>query len=80
MLYKEALKNYDQPQKWDANETCEIMDTKIAGWKEGPTHRFKKEGYGTQRSWIRDDVNEKEDSEFRELTEAEQMTLPFHSA
>lgn len=78
MLYKEALKNFDQPQKWATNEICEIMDTRITGWKEGPTHRFKKEGYGTQRSWIRDDVNRNEDTEFRKLTETEQMTLPFH--
>ena len=75
MIYKEALKNYDHPPKWATNEICEIMDTKIVGWKEGPTHRFKKEGYGTQRSWIRSDGER--DKEFRELTDDEKMELPF---
>lgn len=55
------------------------MDTRIIGWKEGPTHRFTKEGYGTQRSWVRviSDVNETDESGFRKLPEGEQLALPF---
>ncbi len=34
------------------------MDTQIAGWKRAGVHRFSKEGYGRQRSWIREGAEE----------------------
>lgn len=79
MIYKEALGHLDTPPKWATNEICEVMDTRIIGWKDGPTHRFTKEGYGTQRSWVRviSDVNETDESGFRKLPEGEQLALPF---
>ena len=79
MIYKEALGHLDTPPKWATNEICEIMDMKISGWREGPSHRFTKEGYGTQRSWIRSasGVNEEDPDGFRPLPEEGQLTLPF---
>ena len=34
------------------------MDTQITGWKRAGVHRFSKEGYGRQRSWIREGAEE----------------------
>ena len=44
--------------------------------------RFEKEGYGRQRSWIREgkedeSVNEPDKDGFTKLTKAEQLELPF---
>ena len=79
MLYHEALEHLDNPKKWEMNEICEIMNTVIFGWVEGPVHRFTKEGYGIQRFWMRKNrtVNEPVQEEFRPLTEAEkQIEIP----
>ena len=45
-------------------------------------HRFSKEGYGRQRSWIREGAeeeggNEPDEDGFTKLTKAEQLELPF---
>ena len=63
------------------NEICQIMDTQIIGWKRGGYHRFTKEGYGKQRCWIRGDAdggNNEGGEGFIDLSEAEQMALPFN--
>ncbi len=66
-LFKEALGNeYVQPQRWQTNDICEIVNTLIAsgqlnGWKAfSSPKRFTKGGYGTQKGWerIREPVNE----------------------
>ena len=79
MLYHEALGHPDSPPKRATNEICEIMDTAVTGWKEGPTHRFSKEGYGIQRSWVRtgENVNGGDFGGFEPVPEAEQLTIPF---
>ena len=62
---------------------CQIMDTQIIGWKRGGYHRFSKEGFGTQRCWIREGkdetetVNQPDKDGFIKLTEGEQMKIPF---
>lgn len=83
-IWKEAFNHYDgEPKKYETNEICQIMDTQIIGWKRGGYHRFSKEGYGTQRCWIREAkehtgvVNEPDKDGFIKLTEGEQMGLPF---
>lgn len=83
-IWKEAFNHYDgEPKKYETNEICQIMDTQIIGWKRGGYHRFTKEGYGTQRCWIREEkehvgvVNEPDKDGFIKLTEGEQMELPF---
>ena len=83
-IWKEAFHHYDgEPKKYETNEICQIMDTQITGWKRGGYHRFSKEGYGTQRCWIREgqetagSVNEPDKNGFVKLTEGEQMELPF---
>ena len=44
-------------------------------------HRFSKEGYGRQRSWVREGTeegdNEPDKDGFTKLTKAEQLELPF---
>ena len=35
-----------------------LMDTQITGWKRDGIHRFSKEGYGRQRSWVREGTEE----------------------
>ena len=83
-IWKDAFNHYDgEPKKYETNEICQIMDTQIIGWKRGGYHRFSKEGYGTQRCWIREGkeetetVNEPDKDGFIKLTEGEQMELPF---
>ena len=84
-IWREAFRHYDgEPKKFETNEICQILDTQITGWRRGGYHRFTKEGYGTQRCWIRETetgnegVNEPDEKGFQKLTEAEQMELPFH--
>lgn len=74
----------DTPKKYETNEICSIMETSIIGWKRHGMHRFTKEGYGTQRSWIRigvskaaDGVNEVGTDGFKTLTEEEERAVPF---
>ena len=78
MIYREALDNPEaNPKKYVTNEICQIMDTKIIGWRTGPQHRFTKEGYGQQRSYVRcRNVNDNKE-EFRPLTEEEMRMNPF---
>ena len=80
-LWKNAFNHYDgEPKKFETNEICQIMDTQIIGWKRGGYHRFTKEGYGKQRCWIRGDTdggNNEGGEGFIDLSEAEQMALPF---
>ena len=60
-IWKEAFNHYDgEPKKYETNEICQIMDTQIIGWKRGGYHRFSKEGFGTQRCWIREGKDETE--------------------
>lgn len=73
----------NEPRKYETNEICQIMDTQIIGWKRGGYHRFSKEGFGTQRCWIREGkgetetVNQLDKDGFIKLTEGEQMKIPF---
>ena len=83
-IWKEAFNHYDgEPRKYETNEICQIMDTQIIGWKRGGYHRFSKEGFGTQRCWIREGkdetetVNQPDKDGFIKLTEGEQMKIPF---
>lgn len=83
-IWKEAFNHYDgEPKKYETNEICQIMDTQIIGWKRGGYHRFSKEGFGTQRCWIREGkdetetVNQPDKDGFIKLTEGEQMKIPF---
>jgi hypothetical protein len=83
-IWKEAFNHYDgEPRKYETNEICQIMDTQIIGWKRGGYHRFSKEGFGTQRCWIREGkeetetVNQQDKDGFIKLTEGEQMKIPF---
>jgi hypothetical protein len=82
-IWKEAFDRFDrEPKKFETNEICSIMDTQITGWKRAGVHRFEKEGYGRQRSWIREgkedeSVNEPDKDGFTKLTKAEQLELPF---
>ena len=82
-IWKEAFERFDrEPKKFETNEICSIMDTQITGWKRAGVHRFEKEGYGRQRSWIREgkedeSVNEPDKDGFTKLTKAEQLELPF---
>ena len=68
-------------KKFETNEICSIMDTQITGWKRDGIHRFSKEGYGRQRSWVREGTeeggNEPDKDGFTKLTKAEQLELPF---
>lgn len=82
-IWKEAFDHFDrEPKKFETNEICSIMDTQITGWKRAGVHRFEKECYGRQRSWIREGtedegVNEPDKDGFTKLTKAEQLELPF---
>ena len=82
-IWKEAFDHFDrEPKKFETNEICSIMDTQITGWKRAGIHRFEKQGYGRQRSWIREGtedegVNELDKDGFTKLTKAEQLELPF---
>ena len=82
-IWKEAFEHGErEPKKFETNEICQIMDTQITGWKRGGLHRFTSEGYGRQRCWIREGVEEKHGNEpdnegFVELIEGEQMEIPF---
>ncbi len=85
-IWKEVFANAydDTPKKYETNEICSIMETGIVGWKRHGMHRFTKEGYGTQRSWIRigvskaaDGVNEVGTDGFKTLTEEEERAVPF---
>ena len=81
-IWKEAFDHFDrEPKKFETNEICSIMDTQITGWKRAGVHRFSKEGYGRQRSWIREGTeeagNEPDKDGFTKLTKAEQLELPF---
>ena len=82
-IWKEAFDHFDrEPKKIETNEICSIMDTQITGWKRAGVHRFSKEGYGRQRSWIREGSEEEGGNEpdkdgFTKLTKAEQLELPF---
>ena len=82
-IWKEAFEHFDrEPKKFETNEICSIMDTQITGWKRAGVHRFSKEGYGRQRSWIREGSeeeggNESDKDGFTKLTKAEQLELPF---
>ena len=82
-IWKEAFDHFDrEPKKFETNEICSIMDTQITGWKRAGVHRFSKEGYGRQRSWIREGAEEEGGNEpnkdgFTKLTKAEQLELPF---
>lgn len=82
-IWKEAFDHFDrEPKKFETNEICSIMDTQITGWKRAGVHRFSKEGYGRQRSWIREGSeeeggNESDKDGFTKLTKAEQLELPF---
>ena len=82
-IWKEAFDHFDrEPKKFETNEICSIMDTQITGWKRAGVHRFSKEGYGRQRSWIREGSEEEGGNEpdkdgFTKLTKAEQLELPF---
>lgn len=79
-LYHEAL-DYPEgdPKKFITNEICEIMETKIHGWKAGPQHRFTKEGYGQQRSYVRTSgsVNRLSETDFSAMTEEDKKRNPF---
>ena len=83
-IWKEAFDHFDrEPKKFETNEICSIMDTQITGWKRAGIHRFEKQGYGRQRSWIREGtedegVNEPDKDGFTKLTKAEQLELPFY--
>lgn len=80
---KREIDHFDrEPKKFETNEICSIMDTQITGWKRAGVHRFSKEGYGRQRSWIREGAEEEGGNEpdkdgFTKLTKAEQLELPF---
>lgn len=80
-IWKEAFDHFDrEPKKFETNEICSIMDTQITGWKRAGVHRFSKEGYGRQRSWIREGAEEEGGNEpdkdgFTKLTKAEQLEL-----
>ena len=82
-IWKEAFDHFDrEPKKFETKEICSIMDTQITGWKRAGVHRFSKEGYGRQRSWIREGSeeeggNESDKDGFTKLTKAEQLELPF---
>ena len=81
-IWKEAFDHFEwEPKKFETNEICSIMDTQITGWKRAGIHRFSKEGYGRQRSWIREGTeeggNEPDKDGFMKLTKAEQLELPF---
>ena len=82
-IWKEAFDHFDrEPKKFETNEICSIMDTQITGWKRAGVHRFSKEGYGRQRSWIREGSeeeggNEPDKDRLTKLTKAEQLELPF---
>lgn len=81
-IWKEAFDHFDrEPKKFETNEICSIMDTQITGWKRAGVHRFSKEGYGRQRSWVREGTeeggNEPDKDGFTKLTKAEQLELPF---
>ena len=81
-IWKEAFDHFErEPKKFETNEICSIMDTQITGWKRAGVHRFSKEGYGRQRSWIREGTeeagNEPDKDGFTKLTKAEQLELPF---
>ena len=58
-IWKEAFDHFErEPKKFETNEICSIMDTQITGWKRDGIHRFSKEGYGRQRSWVREGTEE----------------------
>ena len=81
-IWKGAFDHFDrEPKKFETNEICSIMDTQITGWKRAGVHRFSKEGYGRQRSWVREGAeeggNEPDKDGFTKLTKAEQLELPF---
>ena len=76
-IYAEALDHPEtEPKKYETNEICQIMQTKVTGWKAGPLHRFTKEGYGTQRSYVRVQgcVNEEA---FHAMSKEERAENPF---
>ena len=59
-LFREALHNeFTQPQRWQTNEICEIMNQlistgRLTGWRYfSSPKRFVNTPYGTQRGWER---------------------------
>lgn len=53
-IWKEAFDHFDrEPKKFETNESFPLWIRRSPGWKRAGVHRFSKEGYGRQRSWIR---------------------------
>lgn len=67
MIYREAFRRYDEPQRWALQEINEVMNAgiaskEIAGWKRFDKPRRFRE-YGTQRGWERITQDEPEFTE-----------------
>jgi predicted P-loop ATPase len=80
-IYQDALGNAGKPKRHESNDIADIMNNTIAGWKHGGTATKRFVGFGVQKYWYRDGVNQqaldpqKDADGFVPVTE--QMELPF---
>ena len=81
LLYREALRLYDEPKKWKLHDISEIMRTYAKGWRYFENPRSFGGEYGRQKGWERIPDNQLSGNQdgFQALTEAEaeQIELVF---
>ena len=51
LLYREALRLYDEPKKWKLHDISEIMRTYAKGWRYFENPRSFGGEYGRQKGW-----------------------------
>ncbi len=78
-LYAEAIatSSFDEPKQWQLREINDIMNHSIEGWKAFTNPRHFPASYFRQRGWERIKPPDNADGGFREITKAEQLSLPF---
>lgn len=72
MIYERALHHENcKPKQYESREITSIMRLKFTGqWEEVKSHRFIKEGYGTQLAWKR-----KKENSFKKIEDDDD--IPF---
>ncbi len=82
-IYKDAYGNLGKPKRHESNDIADIMNNSIVGWRHGGTATRRFEGFGVQKYWVRDDVNQQEHQSLPDrdefITVTEQMEIPFDS-
>lgn len=80
-IYQEALGNLGKPKRHESNEIMDIMNNRINGWKHGGNSTKRFNGYGVQKYWYRESVNQLLENNPADeegfITLPEQMEIPF---